>query len=150
MYEESMRTPLLVKWPGKVAAGSSSDQLAQNLDYAQTFLDAAGVDQPGDMQGSSLVPLLRGENPVWRDSLYYHYYEGADSWHAVAKHEGIRTDRYKLIHFYTLGYWELYDLKEDPHEMNNLYGQASYEELARALRKQLEKLKQGYQVPGGN
>jgi arylsulfatase A-like enzyme len=147
MYEESMRTPLLVKWPGKVTARSSSDKLVQNLDYAQTMLDIAGVKPPEDMQGASLLPLLGGEDPNWRGSLYYHYYEGADSWHSVAKHEGIRTARYKLIHFYTRGYWELYDLQADPHEMNNLYGQASHEEHVSRLKEQLQKLKSHYKVP---
>lgn len=147
MYEESMRTPLLISWPGKVAARSSSDKLVQNLDYAQTILDIAGVEPPDDMQGASLLPLLGGENPSWRDSLYYHYYEGADSWHSVAKHEGIRTERYKLIHYYTLGYWEFYDLEEDPHEMNNRYGQASHEEQVSRLKEQLRELKTHYNVP---
>lgn len=146
MYEESMRTPLLIKWPGTVAAGSACDSLVQNLDYAQTFLEIAGVARPEGTQGASLVPLLRGERPEWRDSLYYHYYEGEDSWHRVAKHEGIRTDRYKLIHFYTLGYWELYDLKEDPREMNNLYGDASHQKLVAELKTQLKELKATYRV----
>lgn len=147
MYEESMRTPLLVKWAGRVAEGSSSDKLVQNLDYAQTMLDLAGVAPPDEMQGASLVPLLKGNDPPWRDSLYYHYYEGADSWHRVAKHDGIRTDRYKLIHFYTLEYWELYDLKHDPHETNNVYGNAGLEALTAELKKKFALLKRGYRVP---
>lgn len=147
MYEESMRTPLLIKWPGKVKPGQSVDELVQNLDYAQTILDIAGVESPTDMQGRSLVPILRGKPTTWRESLYYHYYEGADSWHKVAKHEGIRTQRYKLIHFYTLGYWELYDLANDPQEMHNLYGSDAVESLAKELKQQLAALKAKYQVP---
>lgn len=97
MYEESLRTPLIVRWPGVVRDGSENQDLVQNLDLAQTFLNAADAEIPGDMQGRSLVPLLRGEEPDdWRDAIYYHYYEhGA---HGVPRQYGVRTDRYKLIH----------------------------------------------------
>jgi len=146
MYEESMRTPLLIKWPGMIKAGSRSKQLVQNLDYAQTMLEMAGIKPPTDMQGKSLVPILKGENPEWRKELYYHYYEGENSWHRVAKHDGIRTERYKLINFYTHKEWELYDLQNDPNEMNNIYGQKAFEEITKKLKGQLKDLHQKYKV----
>ena len=99
MYEESFRTPLIVSWPGVVEAGSENTDLVQNLDFAQTFLEAAGIRPPDDMQGKSLLPLLKGEKVEWRDALYYHYYEYPGA-HSVKRHYGVRTDRYKLIHFY--------------------------------------------------
>jgi arylsulfatase A-like enzyme len=148
MYEESMRTPLLIKWPGVVKSGSKSQHLVQNLDYAATFLEMAGVKPPADMQGHSLTAILKGEKTDWRKSLYYHYYEGEKSWHKVAKHDGIRTERYKLIHFYTHSEWELYDLKNDPNEMNNLYGRAGHEELTQELKKRLVEIREKYEVPG--
>ncbi len=147
MYEESMRTPLLIRWPGVTKPGSVSESLVQNLDYAQTFLEIAGISALSDMQGRSLVPLLNGDEPRWRDALYYHYYEGEKSWHRVAKHYGIRTDRYKLIHFYTLNEWELYDLSRDPQEMNNLYRQSDVTKLTAQLKEQLKALRRSYQVP---
>jgi arylsulfatase A-like enzyme len=146
MYEESMRTPLLIKWPAVTKAGTKVPQLVQNLDYAQTILEMAGITPPADMQGRSLVPLLKGKNPKWRNSLYYHYYEGENSWHKVAKHYGIRTERYKLIHFYTHDEWELYDLKNDPKEMRNLYNNSEYKELIKKLKAQLKTIRDEYQV----
>ena len=123
MYEESFRTPLLMRLPG----GKKGDipQLVQNIDYAPTFLELAGVPIPADIQGESLLPLLKGERPEnWRNSLYYHYYEYPAE-HSVKRHYGVRDDRYKLIHFYNdIDVWELYDLQEDPHEMNT-YGKPS-------------------------
>ena len=149
MYEESFRTPMLIRWPAVINAGSTSLALAQNLDFAPTFLDAAGVDIPADMQGLSLLPMLKADSPAppdgWRDSLYYHYYE-FPAVHMVNKHEGVRTDRYKLIHFYEMGEWELYDLLEDPQEMTNLYGNAEYAEITQTLKAELVKLKDQYAV----
>jgi len=113
MYEESFRMPFLIKWPGVTKAGERTRGLAQNIDFAPTFLDAAGVSVPADMQGTSLKPLLNGKTPyAWRKSIYYHYYERGE--HHVPAHEGIRTDRYKLIHFYDTDEWELFDLEKDP------------------------------------
>ncbi|MCH2207940.1 MAG: sulfatase [Lentisphaerales bacterium] len=148
MYEESMRTPLLIKWPGITKPGATCSKLVQNLDYAQTMLEMAGVSAPSDMQGKSLVPLLKEENPAWRESLYYHYYEGEHSWHKVAAHYGIRTERYKLIHFHTHDEWELYDLQNDPNEMSNVYQNPEYKELTENLKKQLKNLQKSYQVKG--
>jgi arylsulfatase A-like enzyme len=144
MYEESMRMPLIIKWPGVTRAGSRSSHLVQNLDYAETFLEAAGVPIPVDMQGLSLVPLLRGASPEdWRESLYYHFYE-FPSVHMVARHRGIRTGSHKLIHFYQFDEWEMYDLKADPGERDNLYGKPGTEELAATLKTALEELREKY------
>ena len=119
--------------------------MVQNLDYAETFLEMAGVDIPKDMQGASLVPLLKGEEPAdWRKSIYYHYYE-YPSVHMVPRHYGIRTERYKLMHFYQFGNeWELYDLKEDPDELQNLYGKPEHAAITEDLKRQLEALRKKY------
>ena len=146
MYEESFRTPLLMRLPG----GKKGDitQFVQNIDYAPTFLELAGVSIPEDIQGESLLPLLKGESPKdWRKSLYYHYYEYPAE-HAVKRHYGVRDERYKLIHFYDdIDKWELYDLQEDPHEMNNLYGKQGYEEITRHMMDELHKLQVKYDDP---
>ncbi len=146
MYEESLKMPLIVKWPGVTAPGSRNKFMVQNLDYAQTFLEMAGVTAPKDMQGRSLVPLLKGEQPTnWRKSIYYHYYE-FPSVHMIPRHYGIRTERYKLMHFYQFGNeWELYDLKTDPDELTNLYGKPDVAQLTVDLKKQLEDLRKHYQ-----
>ncbi len=148
MYEESFRTPLIVRWPGVTKAGSKNADLVQNLDYAQTFLDICGVKKsPKDMQGASIVPLLKGNKPKdWRKSLYYQYYEYPGG-HSVRRHYGVRTDRYKLIHFYMLDGWELYDLKEDPNELHSLYGEKGYEKITSDLKKELTRLRELYEVP---
>ena len=147
MYEESFRTPLIVRWPGVTKAGSKNSDLVQNLDYAQTFLDICGIDSPDDMQGASIVPLLNGEKPKnWRKSLYYQYYEYPGG-HSVRRHYGVRTDRYKLIHFYMLDGWELYDLKEDPNELTSLYGKPGYEKVTAKLKAELTRLRKQYKVP---
>ena len=145
MYEESLKMPLIVKWPGVTQPESRPKLMVQNLDYAQTFLDVAGAPIPDDMQGMSLVPLLQGREPGnWRKSIYYHYYE-YPSVHQVPRHYGIRTERYKLMHFYEFGNeWELYDLEKDPDELTNLYGQADQAELTADLKQQLEELRTHY------
>ena len=143
MYDESMKMPLIVRWPGVTRPGSINTELVQNLDYAETFLEVAGVKVPDDMQGRSLVPLLKGESPRWRDSLYYHYFE-FPSYHMVAKHYGIRTSRYKLIRFYQFDEWELYDLKKDPDELKNLYGKPKYADTIAELKQELENLRTRY------
>ncbi len=146
MYEESFRTPLLVKLPG--GKKGVVDQLVQNIDYAPTFLELAGVEVPEDIQGESLLPLLKGDNPKdWRKSLYYHFYE-YPSEHMVKRHYGVRTDRYKLIHFYhDIDHWELYDLEKDPSEMNNIYGKPGTEEITKELNIELARLRTQYHVP---
>ena len=145
MYEESLMMPLIVKWPGVTKAGSRSKQMVQNLDYAQTFLQMAGAKIPANMQGKSLVPILKnGRAENWRDSIYYHYYE-YPSVHMIPRHYGIRTERYKLIHFYQFGNeWEMYDLKEDPDELTNIYGKSSKETLQKDLKKQLVAIRKFY------
>lgn len=146
MYEESLKMPLIVKWPGVTKAGSRNQLMVQNLDYAQTFLDIAGVAAPKDMQGMSLKPLLEGKTPdTWRKGIYYHYYE-YPSVHMVPRHYGVRTERYKLMHFYEFGNeWELYDLEKDPDELLNLYGKADVAELTVDLKKQLEDIRKFYE-----
>jgi arylsulfatase A-like enzyme len=146
MYEESLMMPFIVNWPGVTKPGSRDQHLIQNLDYAETFLDIAGAKIPADMQGASLVPLLRGQTPKdWRNSIYYHYYE-YPSVHMIPRHYGIRTERYKLMHFYQFGNeWELYDLQSDPDELQNLYGKKGTGKLAANLKKQLRDLQKHYE-----
>ncbi|QGJ72270.1 Sulfatase [Planctomycetales bacterium 10988] len=144
MYEESLKMPLIVKWPGVTKPGSVNQELVQNLDYAETFLDIAGAEIPSDMQGRSLVPLLKGKHPKnWRTAIYYHYYE-YPSVHMVAQHNGIRTDRYKLINFYQFGEWEFYDLKVDPDELTNEYNNPEYADIVADLKEQLKSLEEKY------
>jgi arylsulfatase A-like enzyme len=147
MYEESLRTPLVVRWPGVVRPGSENADLVQNLDFAQTFLEIAGASADRSMQGRSLVPLLMESTPDdWRTSIYYHYYE-FPAVHCVARHYGIRTDRYKLIHFYQHNEWELFDLQEDPDELINLYSNPKHAGIGHELKQALTGLRQAYQVP---
>ncbi|MEM7199964.1 MAG: sulfatase [Planctomycetota bacterium] len=140
MYEESLMTPLLVRWPGAVRPGSVCAALTSNVDFAPTFLALAGVAMPDDMQGASMVPLLRGEQPDdWRTSFYYHYYEFPGV-HAVAKHFGVRTARHKLIRYYQLDEWELFDLDQDPDELRNVYDDPAYRETRETLAQELTRL----------
>jgi arylsulfatase A-like enzyme len=148
MYEESLRTPLLVRWPGVVKPGSVDGRIVSNVDFAPTFLKAAGASVPKDMQGRSIIPILRGEDASdWRKSFYYHFYEEKDSDHHVSKHEGVTNGRAKLIHFYTLGEWELYDLEKDPHELLNVYGKSEYAKTQAHLTAELERLRKELDVP---
>ncbi|MEZ6047895.1 MAG: sulfatase [Planctomycetaceae bacterium] len=147
MYEESYRMPFIVRWPGKTEPGSRHKALVTNLDFAETFLDAAGVDIPREMQGESLVPLMSGKTPEgWRESLYYHYYE-YPAVHMVHRHFGVRTDRYKLMNFYQIDEQELYDLETDPLELNNLYNDPDLEPVREKLTAELERLQKKYAVP---
>jgi arylsulfatase A-like enzyme len=144
MYEESLKMPLIVKWPGVTKPGSRSRQMVQNLDYAETFLEVAGTPIPDDMQGVSLVPLLQGRTPEnWRNRIYYHYYE-YPSVHMVPRHCGIRTERYKLIHFYEFDEWEFYDLRNDPDELANLCGDPEYARLIDRFKGDLVDLQEQY------
>ncbi len=144
MYEESLAMPLIVRWPGRAAAGAVDDHLVQNLDYAPTFLELAGVPVPEDVQGRSLVPLLEGRAPDdWRDAIYYHYYE-YPSVHMVPRHVGIRTERWKLIHYYPFDEWELFDLERDPDELRNLFGDPDHAEVAAHLAVRLGRLQEAY------
>ena len=145
MYEESLRMPLLVRYPRQIRPGSVNKDLVQNLDFAPTFLDYAGVDIPQDMQGRSLRPLLAGKKPPrWRTSIYYHYHEYPGP-HSVKRHYGVRTQRYKLIHFYyDIDEWELYDLQNDPDELNNLYNDPAYAHVVKELKAELRRLRAKY------
>jgi arylsulfatase A-like enzyme len=144
MYEESFRTPLIIRWPGKVKPGSVNGDLVQNLDFAPTMLAAAGAAIPEDMQGMKLQPLLEGNADAWRDALYYHYYEYPGI-HMVKRHYGIKTKRHKLIHFYhDVDEWEMYDLKADPQEMRNVYGMPEYAEIQQKLHARLAELQKQY------
>jgi arylsulfatase A-like enzyme len=145
MYKESFRMPLLMRYPGIMDGGKINTQLVQNLDFAPTFLDLAGVPVPEDMQGLSLLPLLSKDNPGdLRSALYYHYYEYPGA-HAVKRHYGIRTNRYKLIHFYNdIDAWELYDLKNDPNEINNLIDNPNHQEMIQSLKNELKQLQIHY------
>jgi arylsulfatase A-like enzyme len=148
MYEESLRTPLLIRWPGVVKPGSVEAHIVSNLDFAPTFLEAAGVAEPGDLQGHSIVPILRGAPPAdWRKTFYYHFYEDKDADHHVARHEGVTNGKLKLIHFYTLGEWELYDLEKDPHELVSVYGKPEYATVQADLTAELARLRTELQVP---
>jgi arylsulfatase A-like enzyme len=150
MYEESLRTPLLVRWPGVVKAGSVNKDITSNLDFAETFLDIAGAKVPDDMQGRSLVSLLKGKTPSdWRKSFYYHYYEFPGA-HNVARHYGVRTQTHKLIHYYQLGEWELFDLTRDPHELRSVYDNPKYAEVQKELMAELKRLREHYKVPEDN
>ena len=146
MYEESFRTPMLVRFPGGVKGDILG--MVQNIDHAATFLQVAGVPVPEDIQGASYLPLLKGEKPKdWRTSLYYHFYEYPAE-HAVKRHYGVRTDRYKLIHFYNdIDVWELYDLQNDPMEMHNIYNEPGNEALIDSLKTELNKLQEQYDDP---
>ncbi len=145
MYEESYRTPLVIKWPGQIEPGSVNKDIVSNLDFAQTFLDAAGLPDPDDMQGRSMLPLLRGERVEdWRTAHYYHYYE-YPAVHSVKRHYGIATDRYKLMHFYyDIDEWEMYDLETDPHEMQNVYDDPEYLSVRDDLHVRLDQLREKY------
>ena len=145
MYEESFRTPLLIRSPKHIEAPSVNNELVQNIDLAPTILDIAGIMPPGNMQGNSLVPLFSGEkNREWRESLYYHYYEYPGI-HMVKRHYGIRTHRYKLIHFYyDIDEWELYDLQNDPNELKNLYNHSKYDSVKASLHHELAELRTYY------
>jgi arylsulfatase A-like enzyme len=141
MYEESLRMPFLVRWPGTVKPGKVSDGMILNVDFAPTLLAAAGEPVPADMQGRSFLPLLRGEQPKdWRTSMYYRYYH-YPMHHRVQPHYGVRTERYKLIYFNKIDQWELYDLAKDPNELKNLYSDPAHAETVKTLKAELYRLK---------
>ena len=148
MYEESFHTPLIMHLPEGFDRKGDIDEMVQNIDYGPTFLDLAGVEVPEDMQGVSLLPLLKGEHPEdWRDALYYHFYEYPAE-HSVKRHYGVRDDRYKLIHFYNdIDQWELYDLAEDPTEMHNIYGQPGTDSVTTVMMGKLKNLQEQYDDP---
>jgi arylsulfatase A-like enzyme len=145
MFEQSYRTPLLINWPGVTQPGSVNMDMVSNIDFAETFLEIAGVKVPSDMQGRSMVPVLKGKTPSnWRKEHYYHYYEYPGS-HMVKRHYGISTERYKLIHYYyDIDEWELYDIQADPQEMKNVYNDPAYSSVKDDLHKRLEVLRKKF------
>ncbi|HYW43529.1 MAG TPA: sulfatase [Bryobacteraceae bacterium] len=154
MYEESLRMPFLMRYPGAIRGGSVNRDMALNIDFAPLFLDYAGVKPPGEMQGRSFRACVEGHTPKdWRQAMYYRYWMHNDSDHHVPAHYGVRTARWKLIYYYgrPLGKsganppdsapeWELYDMRNDPREMRNLYGDAKYASVARGMKAQLDRL----------
>jgi arylsulfatase A-like enzyme len=158
MYEESLRMPFVIRWPAVIRPGTHSDAIVLNTDFAETFLGAAGLSVPADMQGRSLVPLLRGRTPAdWRTSMYYRYYHDPGD-HNTRAHYGVRTRTHKLIYFWKKDQWELFDLVNDPLELHNLYGEPGHEQLTAELKTELLRLKQsvrdedqlaGEQLPNG-
>jgi len=147
MYEESLRMPFIVRYPREIEAGTVNDDMILNVDFAPTFLDYAGAAVPADMQGRSIRPLLRGRTPEdWRTSMYYHYYEFPGA-HSVRRHYGVRTRRYKLIHYYhDMDEWELFDLEKDPHELKSVYDDPAYAGIVRELKTELARLRKELKV----
>ena len=150
IFEESLRTPLMIRWPGVTQPGTVNNKIVSLIDFAETFLDVAGAKIPEDMQGRSLVPLCRGESPAdWRKSLYYHYYEFPVP-HRVRPHYGVITDRYKLVHYYKpdVDDWELLDRQADPLEVKNFYTDPAYAPVVKDLHAEVERLRKEVQETG--
>ena len=145
IYDESFKTPLMIKWPNQINPGTTNDEMVQNLDFAQTFLEAAMIKEPDGMQGESLIPLLKGNNQKWtRDAVYYHYYE-YPSVHMAKRHYGIVSKEYKLTHFYfDVDEWELYDRINDPNEMNNVFNNPDYQDVVKKLTAELKEMRIEY------
>jgi arylsulfatase A-like enzyme len=149
IFEESLRTPLLIRWPGVTKPGGVNKDIVSNLDFGETFLQAAGLPVPAEMHGRSLVPLLRGQTPAdWRKSFYYHYYERPGP-HNVARHYGVVTDRYKLVHFYEpdMNYWELFDAQKDPRELTSVFNDPAYADVRKEMETELARLRKELKVP---
>jgi len=144
MYDVSMQAPLLMRWPGHIKPHSVNTNMVQTIDYAPTFLDVGGIKPPGSMQGMSLLPIMTGQHKILpRHDLYYHFYEyKAD--HTVLQHLGVRGERYKLIYFYPVNEWELYDLKTDPQEQHNLARSAAHQKIVAQMKAELLKLRDQY------
>ena len=145
IYDESFKTPLMIKWPNVIKPGTTSEEMVQNLDFAQTFLEAAMIKAPDDMQGESLIPLLKGDPEKWnRDAVYYHYYE-YPSVHMAKRHYGIVNKEFKLVRFYyDVDEWELYDRLKDPYEMNNVYDDPGYKQVVEKLTEELKEIRIKY------
>ncbi len=143
MYEESLRMPWVMRYPGAINSSLVLDEIVLNLDFAPTILDYAGVPIPEQMQGRSVRDLLENDNiSAWRTSMYYEYFEYPHGWHSVKQHYGVRNNRYKLIHFHNdIDTWELYDLQKDINEVVNLYDDENYRQVRTAMHKELEQLR---------
>jgi arylsulfatase A-like enzyme len=149
MYEESLRTPLIVRWPEAIKPGSRNSNIVSPIDFAGTFCELAGINSPTDLHGRSMVSLLKGKTPKdWRESFYYHYYE-YPGYHWVRRHYGVADGRYKLIRFYEddVDQWELFDLSKDPKEMSSVYGIPEYAVVQNRLSRQLALHRKNLQVP---
>ena len=144
IYEESLKMPLVMRWPGKIKAGTQIIRLTQNIDFAPFFLEAAGTIIPKEMQGRSLLPLLQNQEAEWRKDIYYHYYEAGG--HGVPAHYGIRGERYKLVHFPRSAEWNLIDLQEDPREMRSEHENPKYENTLREMKARLASLRRKYEL----
>jgi arylsulfatase A-like enzyme len=133
-----------MKYPKEIKPGTVVGQMVQNLDFAPTFLDYAGIEIPADMQGESFRKIVSGESAEWRDAIYYTYYE-YPSVHMVKRHYGVRTDRYKLMHFYyDIDEWEMYDLETDPQEMKNVYDDPAYADVQKMMHERLVEMREKY------
>lgn len=144
MYKESLAMPFMIRYPKKISAGQRLETVTQNIDFAPTLLDFAGLSIPNDIQGESFAPLLTGEGSFSRKAIYYHYYEKGE--HNVPRHEGVYDGHYKLISFYDHKAWELYDLEKDPNELKNQYNKATYKEIQKKMHETLNNLKEEYKV----
>lgn len=145
MFEESFQMPFMIRWPGKIKEGVVAEQLIQNIDYAPTFMEIAGLEAPDEVQGQSLMPILDGSVKEWRDSLYYAYYELGE--HAVPQHFGVRTNQHKLIHFPVSNEWNLFDLETDPQEMKSVHDAPEYKEIRQSLTEEFHRLRKVYDAP---
>ena len=146
MFEESMKMPLIMRWPGVIEPGTRIEKLVQNIDHGPTYLDIAGIKAPKEMQGMSFKKILDDPDAEWRDGVYYHYYEYPNI-HNVPPHEGIRTDRYKLINFYKNDGYNLFDLKNDPNELNDLSKNPEHQKILQRMKRKLAGLRKQYEVP---
>jgi arylsulfatase A-like enzyme len=147
IYDVSLRMPLLVRWPGVVKPGTENTDFVSNVDFAQTFLDIAGVEQPADMQGRSFVPLLKGQTPDdWRKSFYYQYYEYPGA-HSVRRHYGVRAKDHTLVYYYGIDEWELFDNRKDPNQLTSVYNNPEYAEVVKKLQQEIDQLRVELKVP---
>ena len=146
MYDLSLRMPLVMKWPARIKSNQTIAKITQNTDFAPTLLEAAGITLPNDLDGVSMLPLLTGKEVDWRDTAYYHYYESPGP-HNVPFHEGVRSEKYKLIHYYETGEWELFDLTKDPTEMVSQYNNPEYKSVLKDMEKRLAYQRQKLKAP---
>ena len=148
MYEECLRMPFIIRYPGHIKPGSTANAMTLNVDFAPTLLDFAGLDAPPEVQGRSFRPVLEGNTPAdWRKSMYYRYYHYPEH-HRVQPHYGVRTERYKLIFFNRIKEWELFDLEKYPHEVKNVYADAVYQPIVKELKTELARLRKHYDDNG--
>jgi N-acetylglucosamine-6-sulfatase len=145
MFEESFKMPFVIRWPGVTKPGSRPKEMIQNIDYAPTFLEAAGVEIPAEVQGKSIAPVLKGTPTDWRKSLYYSYYEKGE--HNVPQHFGVRTETHKIFYLPGTDEWQLFDLVKDPQELKSVHDDPSYSEVRKKLTKEFHRLREHYEAP---